>query len=242
MTAFDVFALLAVLVSALIGYARGGVREVVTLCAFGVAAFAAVGLLRFTGPALAHLVHPGWVAAVAAVVIVFVLAYVAVRTAGGALTEQLRRSSLGGMDRAAGAGFGVLRALILLGLAALLLDAAPWPSGERPAWLARAVTYPVAHASGRTLARLAPAGGGAVGGFGRFFSRSVSDGFQPSIDEATGDGGTNAAEGATGEADARTLTLRPSDDAAPRRETAHRHHGYTRQTRDRVDTLVERTR
>lgn len=239
MTAFDVFALLAVLVSALIGYARGGVREVVTLCAFGLAAVAAVGLLRFTGPVLAHVIHPGWAAAAAAVVIVFVLAYVAVRTAGGALTEQLRRSSLGGVDRAVGAGFGVLRALIFLGLAALLFEAAPWPSRGRPAWLARAVTYPVAHASGRVLARLAPTGGGAVGGFGRFFSRSVSDGFQPSIDEATGSADANA----TGDADSRTLNVRSSDDGTPRpASAAHRRHGYTRQTRDRVDTLVERTR
>lgn len=234
MTAFDVFALLAVLVSALIGYARGGVREVVTLCAFGLAAAAAVGLLRWTAPLLRHLVHPGWAAAAAAVAIVFVVAYLAVRMLGGALTAQLRRSSLGGVDRAVGAGFGVLRAVIFLGLASLLFEATPWPSG-RPAWIASGLTYPVARASGRTLARLAPAGGGAAGGFAHFFHERVNEGFQPSIDEATG---ANAVD----EGD-RGIVLKSGDrdepDPAPARRTRP---AYSRHSRDRVDTLVERTR
>ena len=55
MTGFDVFAILAVLVSALIGYARGAVREVVTLCAFGLAAVAAIAA---AGSAARHKLLP----------------------------------------------------------------------------------------------------------------------------------------------------------------------------------------
>ena len=142
MTGFDVFAILAVLVSALIGYARGAVRELVTLCAFGLAAVAAIAALPYFAPLLRHVIHPGWAAAVAAVLIVFVLAYVLVRTGGGMLTARLHASRLRGVDRWGGAGFGVLRGLIFLGLAGLLISTMPWPGGA-PHWITGGLTWPV---------------------------------------------------------------------------------------------------
>ena len=239
MTGFDVFALLAVLVSALIGYARGAVREVVTLCAFGVAGVAAIAALPFLAPLLRHVIHPGWAAAAAAVAVVFILAYVLVRTGGGMLTARLHRSSLRGVDRWGGAGFGVLRGLIFLGLAALLVQATPWPGGA-PRWIVGGLTWPVATGSGRTLVALAPVGGGAAGRFGRFVHEGVDAGFKPSVDEAVG------ADPAA--PDDRGVVLQSSDgDTTPhdrtgagrRREPAGR---YTRRTRDDVDQVVERSR
>ena len=239
MTGFDVFALLAVLVSALIGYARGAVREVVTLCAFGLAAVAAIAALPYLAPLLRHLIHPDWAAAAAAVAIVFILAYVLVRTGGGMLTARLHRSSLRGVDRWGGAGFGVLRGLIFLGLAALLVVATPWPGGA-PHWIVGALTWPVATRSGRTLAALAPVGGGAAGRFGRFVKEGVDAGFRPSVEEAVDSEPADAGD--------RGVVLQSSDGepAAHRREAAA--HGreaagrYTRRTRENVDTMVERSR
>lgn len=235
MTGFDVFAILAVLVSALIGYARGAVREVVTLCAFGLAAVAAIAALPYAAPPLRHVIHPSWAAAAAAVAIVFILVYVLVRTGGGMLTERLQRSSLGAVDRAGGAGFGVLRALIFLGLAALLIEATPWPSGSKPGWIARALTYPAARASGRTLLALAPAGNGAAGRFGRFVKEGVSAGFQPDAEE-------NATRNTEED---RGIVLQSSDaDTPPRNRSTSRHrpNAYDRRSREGVDTLVERSR
>ncbi len=236
MTGFDVFALLAILVSCLIGYARGAVREVVTLTAFGLAAVAAIAALPYFAPLLRHVIHPGWAAAAAAVAIVFVLVYVLVRTGGGALTAHLRRAQLGGVDRTAGAGFGVLRGLIFLGLAALLIDATPWPSGAKPAWISGGFTWPVAHASGRTIAALAPAGGGAAGRFGRFFKDGVTAGFQPSVDEAAGGNASDEVD--------RGIVLHSSDET-PARPTHRRHASggaYGDRSRQDVDRLVERSR
>ena len=248
MTGFDVFAILAVLVSALIGYARGAVREVVTLCAFGLAAVAAIAFLPFFAPLLRHVIHPGWAAAVAAVVIVFILAYVLVRTGGGMLTTRLHGSRLRGVDRWGGAGFGVLRGLIFLGLAGLLIATVPWPGGP-PRWITGGLTWPLTSGAGRTLAALAPAGGGAAGRFGRFFKQGVDAGFQPSIDEATDQNAPDqnaTADNATGEG-ARGVILQSSDgDTTPRRTAGARAREaagrYTRRTRDDVDTVVERSR
>ena len=240
MTGFDVFAILAVLVSALIGYARGAVREVVTLCAFGLAAIAAIAALPFLAPLLKHVIHPGWAAAAGAVVIVFILAYVLVRTGGGMLTTRLHGSRLRGVDRWGGAGFGVLRGLIFLGCAGLLIATVPWPGGA-PHWITGGLTWPVATGAGRTLASLAPAGGGAAGRFGRFFKDGVDAGFKPSIDEASDQNATD--ENTTD----RGVVLQSSDGdtsprgtgAAHRREVAGR---YARRTRDGVDDVVERSR
>ncbi len=236
-TGFDVFAILAVLVSALIGYARGVIREVVTLCAFVLAAVAAIALLPFVAAPLRHVIHPGWAAAAAAVAIVFILVYVLVRTLGGMAARQLERANLSALDRWAGAGFGVLRGAVFLGIVALVVQVTPWPQGERPRWIVDGLTWPASAGAGRTLVALAPAGGGAANRFGRFFKEGVSAGFQPSIDEATGNATSDDAD--------RGIVLRSTGgDETPRNRTGAHHAGsaYAPASRRHVDDLVERTR
>ncbi|MBE7217637.1 MAG: CvpA family protein [Caulobacteraceae bacterium] len=239
MTGFDIFAILAVLVSALIGYARGVIREVVTLCAFAAAAIAAIAALPFAAPALRHVIHPGWAAAAAAVAIMFILVYVLVRTLGGMLARHLERARLGALDRWGGAAFGVLRGAIFLGILALVVQATPWPQGERPRWIVDGLTWPATQKAGRTLVALAPVGGGAATRFGRFFKQGVSAGFQPSIDEATGNttGGVSSDEGVV-------LRSADGDESTPRNRTAARRKrtAYEETSRQHVDDLVERTR
>ena len=200
---------------------------------------AAIALLPYAGPLLRHVIHPGWAAAAAAVAIVFILVYVLVRTLGGMLARHLERANLSAIDRWGGAAFGVLRGAIFLGIIALVVQATPWPQGERPRWIVDGVTWPASAGAGRTLVALAPAGGGAASRFGRFFKEGVSAGFQPSIDEATGNttGGASSDQG---------VVLRPADgdDGAPRRTTAthHKRGAYEGASRQHVDDLVERTR
>ena len=83
MTVFDAVLLLIVLVSGLIGYARGAIKELVTLFAFTLAALAAVFSLPVTGVLFRRLVHPAWAGSAVAVLVVFVAAYVALRVIGG---------------------------------------------------------------------------------------------------------------------------------------------------------------
>lgn len=176
MTAFDIVALLVVLVSGLIGFARGAVREVVTLVAFGLAAGLAILALPHTAPVLRHVVHPAWAAAAAAVVVVFVLIYVLVRVGGGWVARKLHAINLGGPDRALGAGFGVVRALVALGLFFLVFQAATRDLTP-PRWIVGALTWPVARACGHVLDRLAPSGARFRDGMGRTMGQDVKDSF-----------------------------------------------------------------
>lgn len=157
LTGFDLLAGAILLVSGLMGFARGATREVTGAAAFVLALLAAFAALRFSAP-LAHRVFATpWVAKWAAVIAGFLLVYVLLRAAFGALVRGVRSAGLSSLDRALGAAVGLTRGVVAIGLAALLLDTV-MPADRAPAWLAGARLYPLAEASGHMLRGLAPVG------------------------------------------------------------------------------------
>src|SRR5215212_7752416 len=107
---FDLIVLLILAVSAIIGFVRGAVREVVTVVAFVLSVLIAVVLLRFTAPLFRHVIHPDWLASTAALIVIFLAAYIALRVIGGHMTERVKRvRHLGTFDRVVGLGFGLVR-------------------------------------------------------------------------------------------------------------------------------------
>ena len=158
MTLFDIAAGLALLVSALIGWLRGGAREVATVAAFVIAAIAGLFALRFSGPIARHAIHTVWLANLVAILIVFVAVYIVLRVIASGLTRRIHQTSgLSGVDRTIGAGFGVVRGLALLGLANLTIVAIT-PPERMPAWISGAKLYPLSAFSARTLKAFAPQG------------------------------------------------------------------------------------
>ncbi len=176
MTAFDIVLVLIVLVSALVGYARGAIKELVTLLAFLAAALSAVFALPVSGPLLRKLVHPAWAGNACAVLVVFVAVYVTLRIVGGLLTRHVHSSRLGGLDRAGGAVFGVGRALVLVG-AFFLVFSAVTPPELSPRWISGGLTWPVARASGHALSAFAPGGMKLADGVTRMMGDGVKKGF-----------------------------------------------------------------
>jgi membrane protein required for colicin V production len=155
---FDLAAGLVLVVSALVGWIRGGTREVATVAAFVVAAIAGFFALRITGPIMGHVIHTQWIANVVAILVVFAAVYILLRVMAGALTRRIHQTSaLSGLDRLIGAGFGVVRALVVLGLANLVLTHI-FPEGRMPQWVSRAGLYPLSEASAKTLEAFAPQG------------------------------------------------------------------------------------
>ena len=123
LTLFDVIAGLILLVSVLVGFARGALREVITVIALAVAIVAAVLALRLTGPLARAAIHPAWAGTVAALAVVFLAIYILLRVFGAALIRSVHNTSgLGGVDRAIGGGFGLVRGLIALGLLVLVFN------------------------------------------------------------------------------------------------------------------------
>lgn len=157
MTGFDILAGAILLVSGLIGFARGAMREVVTVTAFVAGVAISIFALRFSAPIAGHFIHTLWLARVAALVAVFVVVYVAVRLAGGALTRGVRQTALSGLDRALGFAIGLARGAVVIAIIALAIRAAT-PRERMPHWYTHALIYPEANAGGQALRALAPKG------------------------------------------------------------------------------------
>jgi membrane protein required for colicin V production len=158
MSLFDLAAGLVLIVSAVVGWIRGASREVATVAAIIIAAIVSIAALRFTGEIARHAIHTPWLANIAAILIVFAAVYILLRVMAGALTRRIHQTrGLGGVDRAVGAGFGVARALVILGLANLTLNAIT-PADRMPPWIQDARLYPVSTRAAEVLKAFAPRG------------------------------------------------------------------------------------
>jgi membrane protein required for colicin V production len=188
-TAFDIIALVVLGGSGAIGFMRGGTREVVTVLAFVLAVVIGVAGLRLSGPVMRHMVHPALLANALAILVVFVVAYALLWLAGRALTRQVRETeALGGLDRAVGVGFGLLRGLVLLGLFYLLFNAVT-PADRAPRWIRSAALYPLTGASGHMLMALAPQGAAMAGKVAPALESAVKEGSSdgpPSSNDSAG--------------------------------------------------------
>ena len=158
LTQFDFIAGPLLLVSAIIGFTRGATKELMTVLAFLLAAILAVFALRFTAPAGKALIDPDWAGVGLALLFVFGLTYIALRLLGANLEHRVRETqTMGMLDRAVGTGFGLVRALVLLGGFSLLFHMAT-PADTAPRWVTGGFFYPVSEASGRILKAFAPNG------------------------------------------------------------------------------------
>ncbi len=226
MTLFDIVAGLLVLVSAMIGFSRGAVREVVTLVSFTLAGLAAVFLLPISHPIAHALVQPGWASKIVAIAVVFVVAYIALRISGASISAALhRQAALGALDRTMGFALGAGRGLVALGLFCLVFGAVT-PRFLQPPWIIGGPIYGVGRASGALIASLAPSGLKAVGGFGRVIKDQVSEDSGGSSDtaiESSTDSPAAASSDASEAAPAPTVAPTPnSSGSAPYTGRRHR--------------------
>lgn len=158
MQAFDIIAGLVLLTSLVSGLMRGAVREVSGVLSLVVAAVVSLAGLRFTGPVFRGVIDPPWMAAVIAVLAVFGVTYLILRLIGAGLSKRAQdHGALGALDRCLGAGFGLIRALVVLGMFNLLFHLVS--DGDGPTWVREATLFPVTQASGKVLRVFAPQAG-----------------------------------------------------------------------------------
>jgi membrane protein required for colicin V production len=155
-TQFDYVAIAVLIVSGLIGLARGGAREVITIIAFLLAVLAAAYGLRFTGPAARHALHPAVLANAVAILVVFALVYGVLRLIGSRLISRFfSGKAVTSVDRVIGVAFGLLRGVLALGVFYLAFNAAT-PPERVPSWMKDAALYPLSRSVGRVLMGFAP--------------------------------------------------------------------------------------
>lgn len=195
MTLFDVIALALLGVSALVGLARGALREVTTVVALVAAVFAAAFGLRFVGPIARAALHPAWLGNVTALLVVFLVVYVALRVIGSGLTRSLHDTrGLGLMDRLIGGGFGLVRGLVALGVINIAIHMAPAPQGE-PSWIVNAKLYPLSEKCAHVLRALAPKGSDMVKRLTPTIEKAVKSGESDDGSASPADGGQSNESG-----------------------------------------------
>ena len=176
MTLFDFIAILIILVSCVVGFIRGAAREVISIIALVVAVALAVLSLHFSGPIARHAIHPNVLANSVAILVVFILAYILLKVLGSGLARRVQNTeALGGVDRVVGGVFGLLRALVVLGVFYLAFNAAT-PAERVPHWIKDARLYPLAAASDHVLMALEPEGSAIAGKVAPALVGAVRDG------------------------------------------------------------------
>jgi membrane protein required for colicin V production len=226
MTLFDLIAIVILLVSGLIGFTRGAVRELVTVFAFTLAAMAALYLLPIVGPLIGDHVKPVWAANAVAVVVVFLAAFIALRVAAHALTKRLHETALGAVDRTIGLGFGIVRALVFLGVFYLAFNVAT-PPELLPRWISEAKLYPLARGSAEVLRVVLPKAWAQRSALAPVLDRMEKEGQSPLEQAGDAAAGRDPASSAS--------QSRSGNSALPGK-------GYDKRSRDGIDALVERSR
>ncbi len=169
MTALDIFVVLLLAGSAMVGFVRGFAHEVLALLAWVAAILALKFLHAPLASQLVESVGSETGAAAVAFALLFLPTYIAVKLFARAVGGKARRSILGPLDRVLGGGFGLVKGLIgatlLFLLAHLATDMVYGPDTERPEWMTSSRTYPLLNATSKAVVdwvetRHRPAGAG----------------------------------------------------------------------------------
>jgi len=175
-TPFDIIAGVILLVSCVVGFARGASRELTSALSFIAAAIIALLGLRITGPMFRGMMDPDWAATAAAILVTFVIAFIGLRMLGAALTKGLHANgALGTLDRLMGLAFGLLRGLVVLGVFNLVFNMAT-PPDRVPSWVSKSALYPLSTASAKVLKVFTPKGTALAGKLAPAIEDAVHDG------------------------------------------------------------------
>jgi membrane protein required for colicin V production len=146
---------IVLLISALLAFMRGFVHEVLSIAAWVGAVLAAVHGLPFARPIARGIIPIEWAADAAAAVLIFLVVLLALSILTNAVSRSIQKSALNNLDRSLGFAFGLVRALVFLGIGLIITD---WlTSGERPKWMTRAKTLPIIEMSAEGVKAVLPA-------------------------------------------------------------------------------------
>ena len=155
--AADLIVIAVLLVSALLAFSRGFVRELLSVAVWVGAIFATLYGFAYVEEYTSQWISTVWLARTAASVTIFIPTLIILALISHVLSGQVRNSALGAVDRSLGFLFGLLRGVIIVCLAYLLMA---WilPKEEQPEWLRSARTIPLVEEGAGLLLQLVPEG------------------------------------------------------------------------------------
>jgi membrane protein required for colicin V production len=119
------------------------------------AAFACLYFGPYIIPLTRSLVAQAWLASLLAYVAVFLAVFIPFAFMSHRFSESVKHSPIGPLDRAAGVAFGVVRGLVIVGLAYLAFTYFV-PIRQHPRWLTEARLLPVVQSTAEVLLSAVP--------------------------------------------------------------------------------------
>lgn len=150
MTSVDLIIAAVLLVSGLAAAYRGLVHQVTSILSGAIAAIATAILFgQIRGDVRAR-IDPDWAADIAGIVGLFLIVFVPASFIGYRISEAIKSSAVGPLDRSLGFVFGVIRGLVLVAAGYLLYT---WivPSERQPQWVQTAKLLPLVKSTGSVL-------------------------------------------------------------------------------------------
>ncbi|EWY39998.1 colicin V production protein [Skermanella stibiiresistens SB22] len=151
----DIAVIVILLLSALLAFARGLVREVLSVGAWVGAAFATLYLFPHALPLVQQVVAKELIAKAVAGLSVFFVSLILLSIVSHQISKGVRGSALSAVDRSLGFVFGIARGAVIVCLAYLTV-AWVFPPTDQPKWLREARTMPVIQTGAEMLRNLVP--------------------------------------------------------------------------------------
>ncbi|HJT43258.1 MAG TPA: CvpA family protein [Rhizomicrobium sp.] len=154
-TFVDVLIVLIIVVSA--GYAawRGFLWETLTIFAWAAAAFACLYFGPYIIPLAKAIVSENWLATLLAYASVFLGVFIPFAFISHQFSQNVKNSPIGPLDRAAGVAFGVVRGMVLVGLAYMAFTYFI-PIRQHPDWVTEARLLPMVQSTADVLLTVVP--------------------------------------------------------------------------------------
>lgn len=156
-TILDFILIGIVLLSTILAFVRGFMRELFTLVAWAGAAAAAFFTLPYTEPYARQIVDDELIARVIAATVVFIVVLIIITVLASFITGRVRDSNLSFIDRVLGGLFGVLRGVLLVVLGYVIITLFV-PDDSKTPWIRDAVSRPYLERGKLALENVLPEG------------------------------------------------------------------------------------
>lgn len=153
---FDLIIVALILLSVAIGFMRGFCNEVFTIFGWIAAVIATIYFTPVVFPIAHSFIEKEWLAKIAASAGIFLATLGICSALSYFATKTLHASKLGMVDRTMGFGFGILRAVVLLGLGYLLYAYVFSNAANRPEFVQKARSRPLLEASAEWIQMILP--------------------------------------------------------------------------------------
>lgn len=152
----DIVVVAIIVLSALFGFIRGFLREVLSIGSWIVAGLATWFGLPLLRPFARQYISHELIADVATGIAIFLVVLVVASVISHLITRSVRESALGPLDRSLGILFGIVRGAAIVSVALLICDNFYAPE-NRPQWLKDARTLPAVQIGADFVRQFVPA-------------------------------------------------------------------------------------